>query len=121
MLPFSAGSFGVNRYADVWRRIGALETLDNTVKCGVILDNGVALAGRQTLGPIASAEYSLRVAFTESQAPAMADSDARRAPRRVGDGPARARTRRTSPRSARPDPQGHLRPRRLDGRLPARP
>ena len=76
MLPLSPDSAGVeDRYAEVWRRIGALETLDNTCKCDVSLDNGVALGWQTTLGPIASAEYSLRVAFTESQAPAMADSD----------------------------------------------
>ena len=76
MLPLSAGSSGVeDRYSEVWRRIGGLETLDNSCKCDVSLDNGVALGWQTTLGPIASAEYSLRVAFTESQAPAMADSD----------------------------------------------
>lgn len=77
LTPLTPGSRGIEDfYANVWGRIGDLETFDDTCRCDESIDNGVAL---QWVGRLAGAQtqtFSVQVSLTESGGPPnLADSD----------------------------------------------
>jgi hypothetical protein len=76
LIPLSPGSASFENYYDtVWAKIGGFGDLDNSCRCGESLDNGVALQWKTTLRSLGTAEFSLQVAFTESQPAPLVDTD----------------------------------------------